>query len=322
MASLGRGVPRKIDLLAARAVEGEQQIRVGGIVGELARLELLRGEDDLALHELHGRRDARGADHFGNRANRRLEIGERNEKRDFRLRKRQQAESRAGDDAEGSLGADNEVLERVAGGVLRNLPSKFDNVAAWQYDGERTHVVARDAVLAGAHPTRVSRYVPADRRRLLARVRRIEEPALLDVLRNVHQQHAGLHCKRHVPLVELEDVRHAARVEKDAALERHSAADEPGAAAADSDGDVVSAGISHHRRNFLDGQDLHADVRARERASEFVMAVVLADPAALRDALFAAERLQEREILRPETAVAHFASFFALMRAISSGTIV
>ena len=197
-----------------------------------------------------------------------------------------------------------------------------DDVSVREDDRERAHVVARDAVLDGAHPAGVRRDVAADGGGLLPGVRGVEESALLDVLGDVHEQHTRLDGERHVPLVQLQDVRHAACVEEDSALQGDGPADEPRAAAAHRHRDAVFVRIAHHRGDLLDGEDLHARVWARERAAQFVVAVVLADRVARGHALIAADRLQEREVVAVETLVAHFASFFALTRAMSSGTIV
>ena len=60
----------------------------------------------------------------------------------------------------------------------------------------------------------------------------------------------------------------------------------------------------------------------REGAAQLVVAVVFADRLARRHAFVAAEILEKGEVVAVKGLVVHFASFFALMRAISSGTIV
>ena len=89
---------------------------------------------------------------------------------------RHEAQGRPGDDAQGALGADEELEQRQAGDVLDPLAAERHEGAVGEHDVEAEHVVGGDAVLHAAQPAGVGRDVAADRADLVrAGVRRVPE---------------------------------------------------------------------------------------------------------------------------------------------------
>ena len=205
-----------------------------GVAGERRR-----GIDDVALHELDrlrvevGQLDLRYGGDGG------LHIGKRENEAHVHFRLGDELERQLRDDAERALRADHQVQQAVAGAGLAHGLAELHDSAVGQHHGHGQHVVARDAVLHGAHAARVRGHVAAHGRGLLARVGRIHQAVRERVGRKVAQQHAGLDVHDEVVHVIGEDLIHARRAQHHAAAQRHASADEARAGAARRDGDVI-----------------------------------------------------------------------------------
>src|SRR4029077_17496755 len=96
----------------APAAAKVQASRVGGEADAKRRLD---GLDDEPVHHLERRRDDAGTDDARHRFARGVDRVEDGEERPVRLRGADEAEDRAGDDAERALGTDREARQVVAG---------------------------------------------------------------------------------------------------------------------------------------------------------------------------------------------------------------
>ena len=190
------------DLFAAVAVEGQEQVGVGRVIGKFFAQILFGAEDHRLLHVFDRRRDVLGADDDGDGFDGRREIGEGDQQADGFLGQRQQFEQGFCDEAERAFGADDQILDAVTRAVFHDLAADLDDVAVGEYHFEAAHVVARDAVFDGAHASGVGADVAADRGAFLAGVGRIEEVAFFDKFGDLHQQHAGLYSQREVVFIQ------------------------------------------------------------------------------------------------------------------------
>ena len=75
---------------------------------------------------------------------------------------RLQAQYRTGDDAEGAFGADEQLLEVVAGGVLQQPAQVAVDAAVGEYRFQAEHALAHGAEAEGADAAGVGRDQPAD----------------------------------------------------------------------------------------------------------------------------------------------------------------
>jgi hypothetical protein len=92
---------------------------------------------------------------------------------------RDELDDRLGDDAEGALAADHELLEVVAGDVLGELAAEPDDLAGGGDELQAEDVAAGDAVLDGLAAAGVLRDVAADLAGLHAHGVAGEEQAVL-----------------------------------------------------------------------------------------------------------------------------------------------
>ena len=88
--------------------------------------------------------------------------GEEAEQVDGRRRLGNEFENDLREDAEGALGADHQLLHRVAGDVLEELAAVLDDLAGGGHDFEPQDVSLGDAVLDGLPTAGVLGDVPAD----------------------------------------------------------------------------------------------------------------------------------------------------------------
>jgi len=143
------------------------------------------------------------------------------------------------------------MQQAVAGAGLAHGLAELHDSAVGQHHGHGQHVVARDAVLHGAHAARVRGHVAAHGRGLFARVGRVHQAVRERVGREVAQQHAGLDVHDEVVHVIGEDLVHARRAQHHAAAQRHASADEARARAARCDGNVVIVAHAQNCGHFL-----------------------------------------------------------------------
>lgn len=138
--------------------------------------EVLDGVDAAVVEELQGRRDQPVADDARDRPAR---VGQGVEVGDARSRDRRHGQQRhrdLGDHREGALGAGEQPGEVIARDVLPQSAAGADHLAGGQHRLEAQDVVARDAILEAAQPTRAHGDIPADRGdRAAARVGGVEQ---------------------------------------------------------------------------------------------------------------------------------------------------
>ena len=193
-------------------------------------------------------------------------IGQADESGRPRARVRKQFQRRRGDDPERALGADEEVLQVVAGIVLAQFGERFDDPPVGEHDLEPGREIAGIAVGEHRDAARVGREVAADRAGSLRgeRQRKQAVGALRGGL-SLRERHAGLDDHRVGERIDLANAVHPPQREHDrrAAAVGGLAADEPGVAA-----------LRHDRRarrraGADDGRDLRGRARAnhRERAA-------------------------------------------------------
>ena len=141
-------------------------------------------------------------------------------------RQGQQLQGGLGDDAQQPLGADKQPVQLEAGLVLVRAPAEAQHRAVGEDDLQAEHVIAGDAVLEAARAAGVGDDVAANRIvRPAGRVRRIEEPLLLDCLLEFLRVNAGLDHRHKVGGVDFLDPVHARQRKHDAAADGHAAAD-------------------------------------------------------------------------------------------------
>jgi hypothetical protein len=102
---------------------------------------------EIARHHLEGgQRGAGGGARALEQRHRRGQRRHGGQRGHLRRRQRVQLQRRGGDDAEGAFGADEQVLEVVAGVVLAQAAQAVPDLAAGQHDLEAQRQVARVAV--------------------------------------------------------------------------------------------------------------------------------------------------------------------------------
>ena len=311
------------DLLRRVAVELQQQIGICRLVGELHAEELFGVHDDFALHELDGRRDDLRAHDDGYRIDRMLQGRERHEQRDRLLRQRDELQRRLRDDAERTFRADDHILDVVARRVLDDLAAEVHDRAVRHDDFQSAHIVARDAVLDGAHAAGVRRDVAADRRGLFAWIRRIEEPMRLNIRIDIHDEHARLDRQREVLVIELKEVVHERRIDHDALVHGDGCTNESRAGAARRHRQVVVVAILHDLGNFFRREHAHDDVRIVRLGAQFVMAVLFLDLVLPKKALTVNDLGKSLQVFFLESLVVTHATTASpfLIFSISCGTI-
>ncbi len=166
-----------------------------------------------------------------------------------RLRHQPQDDLR--DDGERPLGPDQQVRQVVADDVLDDLPAGLDDLAGRQHRLEAQHVLLGRPVLERARPAGALGDVAADDRLpQRRRVRRIEEPDLLDRVLEIAGDDVGFDDGDEVGFVDLEDAVHPLERDHDAAARRDRAAGVAGAAAARHHRDPVLRAEAHDRRDL------------------------------------------------------------------------
>ena len=133
------------------------------MVGKLFAKVFLRIRNDLPLHKFYRRRGGLRTDNQRNGADCLSKRRERNEQADRFLRQGQQAQHRFCHNAERALRADDQIHEIVARAVFDNLAAQLHDHPVGQYNLQRAHIIACDAVFDGAQTAGVRADVPADR---------------------------------------------------------------------------------------------------------------------------------------------------------------
>ena len=208
-------------------------------------------------------------------------------------RLRQQPHRNLGDDAQQTLGTDDDAEQIVAAsiGVFAAQP---DDVAVDRDELDPDHVVGGQAVFQAVHAAGVFRHVAADGAGDLAgRVRRVVEALRLHRLRDGEIGDAGLDDGAAIGNVDLQDLLEFAEAEQNAVGQRQGAAGERGAGAAGDDLDVRSVAITQNFDDLFRGLRQHDDHRQRAIGGERV-GLVRPAPGLAVDHAFARHDLLQR----------------------------
>ncbi len=206
------------------------------LVGE----ELEGGQIQLVLEGVqhrHDRVEIRGAQH------QRGEVG----------RLTLQAHGRLDDEAQGALGADEQLAQVVAGGVLDQVLVQLQQVALAGYHLHAGDPVAGHAVADHLDATGVGANVAAD----LAgagggEVHRVVQALVVGELLQLGGDHAGLADGGAIHLVEFENLVHVVEGHHHLAIGRHCRCGQPGATARGHQRDLALVGPAHDGLDLLD----------------------------------------------------------------------
>ena len=185
------------------------------------------------------------------------------------LRRRNELQESLRDDAERAFRTREELRHVVARNVLDVLAARMQHIAVREDDFETLHIVLRDAVLEAAQTARVLRDRAAEARRLdRARIGRVDEAELCDMVVDVLHDDARLDLGDEVFEIDVDDLVEAEHREDDAALQGRRARREIRAGAARVDGDLVLVRELQDLRDFLrragaDDDVRHVDVSGR-----------------------------------------------------------
>ena len=251
--------PHLVGARRARGV-GLHDEEGAGIPVQAHRAEVLDGVDRRAVHELD-HRGAHGAAELDDGGGGGGDGGEGGHDGRARLLGRDEAQDRPGDDAQGALGADEELEQRQAGDVLDPLAPERDQRAVGEDDVEPEDVVGRHPVLHAAQAAGVRRDVAADGADLVrARVRRVPEAVLGRGPLDLDVEGSRLDDGDPGGDVDL-DRAHPLGRQDDAAVDGERPARQPGAGAARDHRDAVPARPAHRLLHV--GGGLRADGRDR-----------------------------------------------------------
>ncbi len=228
----------------------KMQDRVG-VQRQADRPVLLDAAHGQVVEDLdRGRQDA-GRHHRGHGGGRVVDAVEHGQRGARVLGLGQQFERDLGDRAERALRAGEQPAQVVAGDVLDRPAAGADHRAVGQHHLQRQHVVAGHAVLEAARAAGVLGHVAADRALLEAGgIGRVEQPALLDLGLQPGVDHAGLHDRDPVDLVDGQDGVHPRHAQHDAAAQRHRAAGEAAAHRPRGERHAAGAGDAVHGRHL------------------------------------------------------------------------
>ena len=255
-------------LVVARDVDQrrERMLRLEGLA-QLLPAE--RGLDEVAPHQLEGRERARKARlQAAEQVQRRPEVRQRDQRGRARPRRSVQPQHRAGDHAQRALGADEELLEVVAGVVLQHGAQHRQHAAVGQHHLEAQRLLAHHAELQHAVAAGVGRQVAAD----LAGAARTQVDAELQPPRGsglLHrrQRGAGLHGDRRGGDIQRLDGVHPVERQRDGVGARHGRARQAGEAALGHDRHALRAAQAQHGRDFLGAARTHERERPHRRCA-------------------------------------------------------
>ncbi len=170
-----------------------------------------------------------------------------------RARPRHQAQHRRGDDAERAFGADEKVLEVVAGIVLLQLVEIVQHAAVGQHDFEAQRMRARNAVGDRRGAAGIGREIAADGAAAFRRQQlRIEPVDFGRRFARTLQRDAGFDRHGVGDRIDLADLVEPGERQHDLAVERDLPADQPGVAALRHDGGLGLVGELEDRGHFVD----------------------------------------------------------------------
>ena len=167
-----------------------------------------------------------------------------------RFGSRDELEEDLGDDAEGALGPDEEILHRVAGDVFNALRSEPGDLARGQNDLDAHDVVSGNAIFQSTQAARVVRDISSYRRDLhRAGIGRIKKPEGRGRIIDRLGDDAAFTEHRKIGRVDFEDAVEMDETENDPAFDGDAAARETGARTARDDGYFL------RRRQFNNPRD-------------------------------------------------------------------
>ena len=231
--------------------------------------EVFDRADRRVVENLERRRDDLRGDDARDGASR---ILDRIEDRDHALcllRRGNELQERLRDDAERAFRTREELRHVVARNVLDVLAARMQHIAVREDDFETLHIVLRDAVFQSTQAARVLCDRAAEARRLdRARIGRVDEAELCDMVVDVLHDDARLDLGDEVFEIDVDDLVEAEHREDDAALQGRRARREIRAGAARVDGDLVLVRELQDLRDFLrragaDDDVRHVDVSGR-----------------------------------------------------------
>ena len=196
------------------------------------------------------------------------------------------------DYAQGSLRADEQAGEVVAGGRLRRGRARADRPAARQDRLEREDVRPHLAVAHRCRPRRV-RGGHAAERGVRARVDWEEEPVLAGSALEHASGNARLDRRDQILGLQRQDAIHAREVEADAARVRDHVPFQAGARSEGDDGHAVLLGEPQHVRHILGRRGVDDDVGPTTGVDGHVLGVQIAIRCAQRDPGRSRERATE-----------------------------
>ena len=180
-----------------------------------------------------------------------------------------------GDHAERALRADEELGQVVAGGRFLHPPPGRDDLACGRDHAQRQHVFPHGAVAHRRRAARPRRGHAAERS-VCAGIDREEQAHVAQVRIELLARHAGLDHRVEILAVDGDDPRHAADVERDAALQRDRMAFHRGARGKRRDRNAVLETGRHHALHLVLALREHHRVRQPRRLARHVVAMMLA----------------------------------------------
>ena len=195
-----------------------------------------------------------------------------------------------------ALGANDQVLQAVAGGVLGNGSAEGLDFTIGQNHRQAADIVTGDTVFDGPHAAGVGGDVAADGGALFTGIRGIQEVVFFGKGCQFHQQHTGLDGDGKILFVQLQDFVHAGGFQQNASVKGNGCAHKAGTAAADGDGNVFLIGQLHDGGDFFGAADTDQNFRHLLDTAQFVMGIVLVDGAAGEHFAFTDDPLQRSNL--------------------------
>ena len=173
------------------------------------------------VEELQGAGNDLGRDDVGNRLGRGVHGIERGHQGLLGSRRRNEPQEHPCDHAQGSLAADEQVLQGIPGDVFHALVACENDFSVGQHDFQAHDVVAGDAVFEPAQASGILSHIAADGADLhRARIGRVEQAGRRRGFSDLQCGRAGLGQQSQVGAVDLQDAVHVHRAQDDAPRHR------------------------------------------------------------------------------------------------------
>ncbi len=187
-----------------------------------------------------------------------------------------QAKRDLGDDAEGSLRADEEPREVVAGRRLARARARLDRAAVGEHDGQAEHVLAHRAV-ADRGRARRARRRHAAQRRVGAGIDWKPQAGVAQRFAQLQACDARLDRRVEIVDADADDLLHLPQIDRDAAVNGVDVAFERRPRAERHDRHRVARADRRDRGDFFSARRKADDVGARRCVVGLAVAVMLAD---------------------------------------------